>query len=72
MGPRLQRVSLPKFPCKTARKERRNWRIEEAKAAVCGNKANGIVERNQWNRSTKSMESFNEINGFVPENWHFC
>jgi hypothetical protein len=33
------------------------------------NETNGIVERNQWNRSTKSMEWFLEIGGLVKFIW---
>jgi len=33
------------------------------------NETNGIVERNQWNRSTKSMEWFLEIGGLVMFIW---
>jgi hypothetical protein len=31
---------------------------------------NGIVEQNQWNRSTKSMEQMGENNRFVRRNGH--
>ena len=50
--------------------------LEDGKRQACAgnltemrNKANGIVERNQWNRSTKSMGLLNEINGIVEKNW---
>jgi hypothetical protein len=50
--------------------------LEDGKRQACAgdltemrNKTNGNVERNQWNRSTKSMESFNKINGIVEKNW---
>ena len=33
------------------------------------NKTNGIVERNQWNRSTKLIGLLKEVNGFVEKNW---
>ena len=48
-----------------------NRRFSVASAADCRNKVNGIVERNQWNCWTKSMESFNEINGVVSWDWRF-
>jgi hypothetical protein len=35
------------------------------------NEINGIVERNQWNCSTISMESFRETGGFVCFFWRF-
>ena len=49
----------------------RNWRSEATKTLIVSNDVNGIVERIQWNCSTKSMESFNETNGFVCRNWRF-
>ena len=35
------------------------------------NKINGIVEQNQWNRWTKSMDLFLESVGFVSRNRQF-
>jgi hypothetical protein len=50
---------------KTAKnKRRKRWR-GEGKAADWVDESNGIVEQNQWIRSTKSMELFNDYNGFV-------
>jgi hypothetical protein len=43
----------------------RKRQIDEGKAADGRNKTIGIVQQIHWNRSTKSMESLNEINGFV-------
>ena len=40
-------------------------------SAKLRNKTNGIVERNQWNRSTKSMGLFDDSNGIVYKNWRF-
>jgi hypothetical protein len=39
--------------------------IDEGKAADGRNKSIDFVQQIHWNRSTKSMESLNEINGFV-------
>jgi hypothetical protein len=33
------------------------------------NKSNEIVEQNQWNCSTKPMDSFPENVGFLSRNW---
>jgi hypothetical protein len=38
---------------------------------VSDNSSIGIVQRNQWNRSTISMEWLNEINGIVSKNCQF-
>ena len=46
----------------------RSWAI---KPIILRSHSNGIVKRHQWNCSTKSMELFNEINGFVSWKWWF-
>jgi len=57
---------------KTARNERQKRRTEATKATEWLDKSIGMVERIHWNRSTKSMESLDESNGFVYKNWRFC
>jgi len=50
---------------KTAKNKRRKRWKGEGKAADWVDEPNGNVEQNQWIRSTKPMESFNDFNGFV-------
>jgi len=61
-------VTLSKFICrlncvylafkqrKNGRKTKKDWRFFSTRPMELLNDINGIVRRNQWNRSTKSME----------------
>jgi len=60
-----QQARSPAFPAKTAEMNQRRRQIDEGKAADGRNKSIDFVQQIHWNRSTKSMESLNEINGFV-------
>ena len=47
------------------------WQIKATIPLESLNNVNGIVEQNQWNRSTKSMESFLRFVVLVSGDWWF-
>jgi len=49
-----------------------NRQKRTAKLADRRNKSGSLLKQIQWNRSTKSMESFNKINGIVQRNQWIC
>jgi hypothetical protein len=52
-------------------KKRQKRQFAETKLMESLNEINGIVQQNQWNRSTKSMDLFRKTGNFAEVIWRF-